>query len=250
MLNWERRPDTTDDMSIDDIVKKRVYDRFPIIPLENKQRRKTHLPPNQVWLDLGGNVGAFSIWACHCGAKSVYCFEPDPENFKQVQTNLQLNPCTYEKVEVFQNAVTWLAKPYQLYVPKNNTRDKWRHTTLPVRGRVPLFPIDSKLKESVGFKDFLLQHPDITAIKMDIEGAEVEILEGMTLLDWKQTHVKYLTFEYHFDRRDEKGSFKDLSRFYAIIHTLQTYFSHVKHRSIPLTGLYSYYPPYVLVFCF
>ena len=85
---------------------------------------------------------------------------------------------------------------------------------------------------------------------MDIEGAEVEILENFSqdLSAWK--HVKQLVFEYHYDRRDEKGSFSSMKRFHNIISQLKQHFTSVKHRSIPdHLEYYTFYPPSILVAC-
>lgn len=41
-----------------------------------------------VFLDCGGCYGETAIWALHYGAKSVYCFEPNPDTFQYMKRNV------------------------------------------------------------------------------------------------------------------------------------------------------------------
>ena len=102
-----------------------------------------------------------------------------------------------------------------LFLAKN-PNNHWRHTLLPVRGRESI-PIDT-----VGLGDFLLSHPDITAVKMDIEGSEVEIIRHG---EWG--NVSKLVFEYHFDR------FPSLDLYYSLMDKLRQHFTVVLHRTFP-----------------
>jgi FkbM family methyltransferase len=43
-------------------------------------------------LDIGANVGDFSIWAALAGAKQVWAYEPDPRNLEELRANLAMNP--------------------------------------------------------------------------------------------------------------------------------------------------------------
>ncbi len=55
-------------------------------------------------LDVGANVGDFSIWAALAGARKVWAYEPDPANLVELRKNLALNPRA-STVEVVSEAV-------------------------------------------------------------------------------------------------------------------------------------------------
>ncbi len=67
----------------------------------------THLPDNPVVIDVGGNVGYFSVLlsAKKPGA-TIYAFEPMPENLAVFRNNLQLNPGIKDNIIIAGKAVT------------------------------------------------------------------------------------------------------------------------------------------------
>jgi len=54
----------------------------------------TPLEPGDVVLDIGGNVGIFSVFACKSGASLVHTYEPMHENIACLEANLSANGCT------------------------------------------------------------------------------------------------------------------------------------------------------------
>lgn len=42
-------------------------------------------------IDLGANIGVFSVYACLMGAEKVYAVEPNPSNYKLLEQNINLN---------------------------------------------------------------------------------------------------------------------------------------------------------------
>ena len=63
-----------------------------------------NLTGQSVWLDVGANVGIYSLLAGRANpAICVYAFEPAPDTFAQLQNNIQLNGL--DKVEAYQQAV-------------------------------------------------------------------------------------------------------------------------------------------------
>jgi FkbM family methyltransferase len=147
--------------------------------------RKTYLKrgmkilPGERWMDCGGNVGAFALLACHLGAE-VVVYEPDPYSCEMIERNLKLNN--------FRASVKQLAlvpnsrKTATLFIGNNN--NVWRNSIVKRwndRGiRVPCAKFDS---EAAGFE----------GCKMDIEGAEMPILETT-----KTTFRKFV-YEWSFD---------------------------------------------------
>ena len=229
------RAGTSDMKALQEVTKKRVYD------LSKQVDEKRKLPSGMVWCDCGANIGAFALWALlENGSPKVYAFEPEEENCRLLEVNLYLNDCD-KQVELFRQPVSWKSESYDLYMAKD-PNNKWRHTILPVKRRTSL----PGRMNTVGLQDFLKQHADVTAVKMDIEGSEAKIIEGVT--DW--CNVQYLVFEWHFDRKDDVGKLSALSRFKAAMENLRKHFQVVSHRVIPENETHwRWYPPATVVVC-
>jgi len=53
-----------------------------------------HLPRNIRLLDIGANLGSFTIWMARTlGVREAFCFEPEPDSFRLLNFNLSLNDC-------------------------------------------------------------------------------------------------------------------------------------------------------------
>jgi len=62
--------------------------------------RKVYCPPgfsisrNDLVVDVGANIGFFSVWAARRTGRNVYAFEPHPETFARLQANVRRNMAT------------------------------------------------------------------------------------------------------------------------------------------------------------
>ena len=155
--------------------------------------RRTHEPatthlfkesvrPGDVVVDLGANMGYFTLLAARLagGEGHVYAFEPEPTNFAHLTQNIELN--AYRNVTAYQKAVADRFGSTKLFIC---TYDSGHHTinqfdgiAAYARGR----PVTSQWIEieTVPLDDFLgetARHVDV--LKMDIEGAEALALDGM-----------------------------------------------------------------------
>jgi FkbM family methyltransferase len=133
------------------------------------------LRPNMTCYDVGANVGFTAILAARCvesGGK-VICFEPVPENSRQIQTNADLNG--FKQIQIHQIALgetDGQAEFRMSYAPTwgrlseagASTPDESGTTVVPVR------TLDSLSTAGA--------IPDPQFIKMDVEGAEAGVLAG------------------------------------------------------------------------
>jgi len=155
------RPGTTDEKVIPEVLLRREYFR--------------HIPavePGEIWLDLGANIGAFSVATASVGA-IVRSYEPEPENFTMLRANILLNRLS-KNVEAFNYAVgakEGTASLYRCRSPKN----RYRHTLIPR-------PIWDSI--NVPVRNFWDQLDGVTGVKMDIEGSELEIFDKAK--NWKR----------------------------------------------------------------
>lgn len=147
--------------------------------------RKTYLKrgmtilPGEKWMDCGGNVGAFAILASNLGA-SVTVYEPDPYCCEMIEKNLRLNGF---QAEIKQTALVHDdRKSVTLFIGNNN--NVWRNSIVKKW---------NKLGIKVPCSNFDEEAKQFDACKMDIEGAEMPILEN--------TNIEFnkLVYEWSFD---------------------------------------------------
>lgn len=226
------RRGTTDEKVIEEVVKKNCYQRRCLKGCLSNSRA-------QVWLDLGANIGTFSVLAALHGCH-IYAYEPERENCAMTRANVALNGLE-DRITIFERGVvppTHQGNLFDLHLC-NGERNKYRHTIMTtytgrVRRRVKVhcFSLSEIISSVPGA---------ITGIKMDIEGSEIGILENLRDIP---TSLKYLVFEYSFDFSHSVGRFK------TIIKRLESWF-HVEHQNVvgDEQGNYKFYPPSCLVYC-
>ena len=168
----------------------RGVDHVPIIEIF---LRKDYgdIPNDAVILDLGANIGVFSIYAATTARNvRIYAYEPMPDFFKLMQLNVKLNGLD-KSVSCFNFAVAGDSTNRELFVAgtdfffptlvspgaeKNPTVTTVQCTTLPSI-------IDDNKLDRVDF------------LKMDIEGAEYEILYRTPASYFERIHE--IRMEYH-----------------------------------------------------
>lgn len=131
-------------------------------------------------LDCGANVGISVLYFKRLFPKSrVICFEPDPNILGCLEVNLEKNDI--QGVECVKKAV-WTTN-----AGVNFRTDGADGGAIVTNGNAVHLP-------SIRLKDELLKHDHIDLLKIDIEGAETEVI--MDLAEALQ-RVKYLYVEYH-----------------------------------------------------
>ena len=125
-------------------------------------------------VDIGANVGYYTLLAARRVGPhgKVYAFEPEPRNFRLLMENLRLNG--YENVIAIQKAVSNESGTASLFL---SPRCSGAHSLVSTRDRSN----ETTTAETVTLDDFFETEgcPTIQVIKMDIEGWEMEALDGM-----------------------------------------------------------------------
>ncbi len=135
------------------------------------------LRPGDTFVDVGANVGYFTLLAARAVGEEgrVFAFEPDPDNFELLARNIELNHLT--NVVPVQRAVSDRCGPAQLYLSERNKGD---HRIFPAGERR-----DSIEVLTVSLDSYLGDEPDVDVVKIDTQGAEVPVLLGMgSILRW------------------------------------------------------------------
>jgi len=128
------------------------------------------------FVDVGANVGGYSVRACKIGAR-VIAVEPDPDNCRVLKLNLELNRCT--NAHVLNIAAGSKEEVRQLYegdkcAPSGYTL-KQDEGVRKVKCTVEVKPLDAAITP-------LLSDEWVNLLKIDVEGFEVEVIKGASNL--------------------------------------------------------------------
>lgn len=143
----------------------------------------THLAKaGQTWLDVGGNIGYFTVLLSSLVGPSgqVHVFEPNPAVADYIARSIRLNDAN--NVRLNQAAVSsTTGEEITLYVPADtNAADggSGRSSLVPQSDisqnrevRVPVIGLDDYIKQNQLNVDFM---------KIDVEGFEIQAFEGMS----------------------------------------------------------------------
>jgi hypothetical protein len=138
------------------------------------------------WLDVGGHLGFFAIRMAKQfpKIKKIVSYEALPHNVSFAVENIKINEVS-DTCEFVQKAIVPDAsKTVEFFI----SSDSGKHSILPVKGR------DHISVPAVNINDAIQEH-GATAIKMDVEGAEYELLKSVK--DW--SGVRVLIIEWHFN---------------------------------------------------
>ncbi len=188
----------------DDEYRFRISTRFEYEGLEKYQatpdgvalrRFAADLRPDDVVWDVGANVGVFSVVAAtRCATGSVHAFEPIPENVARLDENLALNGVD---ADVRRLALASEAGESQIRVSTHaGTGAYGLFDNSATRRTVPV--------ETVQGDDLVSTDcPAPTVLKVDVQGAELDVLRGLTD-SLSGCRVVYCNvYEKHFETDDE-----------------------------------------------
>lgn len=136
-----------------------------------------YLKPGDVFIDVGANIGLYSLVASDLvgPAGKVFAFEPLQKNHLALQKHLQLN--NLQNVVLEKLAVSDRAGSIQLHLNEqdgNNGMATAFSDTYTFSETVPMVALDEYFNDQPAQK--------VSLIKIDIEGGEFPALKGMKLL--------------------------------------------------------------------
>jgi FkbM family methyltransferase len=161
--------------------------------------------PNSVVIDIGANIGVYSIFAALKNA-IVYAYEPEPTNFNFLLENIKLN--NFEKnIFPFRKGVSGKEEKRDLYLEISpfhslylkNSSNKIKINKI----QIDCIPLEKIFDENkIKFCDIL---------KLDCEGAEFEILYNTPDECFKK--IREIRMEYHHQTADKNYNITDLISF-------------------------------------
>jgi FkbM family methyltransferase len=146
---------------------------------------KTEIRKGDIVLDIGANIGYYTlIFAKLVGPEGkVFGFEPDPDNFALLKKNVEAN--NYHNVVLVNKAVSSKNGKIKLY----RSDDIGDHRTYDSGDGRKFVEI-----EAIRLDDYFDQgNARVDFIKMDIQGAEWEAIQGMSLLLQKNKGLRIIT---------------------------------------------------------
>jgi len=138
-------------------------------------------------IDAGAQAGFFILY---CRALNpdvkIYALEPDEENLELLNKHLEIN--NLKNVEVMPIALAGKSSLRDFYI----SHDSHNHSLFKVL--VPKISKNIKI-QTYGLDDWLKEQgiEEVSLLKLDIEGAEYEVLEIFT--NWEK--IKNIVLEYH-----------------------------------------------------
>ena len=140
----------------------------------------------EILLDVGANIGYFTLLMAKLSGPSgkVFSFEPEDKNFKILEKNVKIN--NYHNVVLEKKGVSDRNGINKFFLSSKNTG---MHSLQKIRDDVKEVKIDViKLDDYFSALDLAEK---ISLIKIDVEGAEFQVLNGMkTIL--KNKNLKLL----------------------------------------------------------
>lgn len=149
---------------------------------------KQLLRPGMVFVDVGANIGYFSLLAAKLvGTEGkVYAFEPEPGNHGLLRKNIELN--SYSNIQAIRKAVSNKSETTQLFL---SALDSGSHSLYSEAAR----GVNESVQVTTTTLDSFLAAeawPGIDLVKIDVEGAELGVLEGMESLIERSPALKLI----------------------------------------------------------
>ena len=144
-----------------------------------------YLSRQTAFFDLGAWIGPITLYAAHW-AKRVFAFEPDPVAFSELSSNIELNPhlnniviCNY-------------------FVGSQPGKIKMGNTSIPGNSRSSIFYSNQKENWTVTSVNLVhyIKSNNIKPpyfLKIDIEGAEFEVMESLKTVFKYENTILYLS---------------------------------------------------------
>ena len=166
---------------------------------------KNELKKGDIVVDIGANVGYYALLESKIVGNEgkIYAIEPVPDTIGLLKDNIRLN--NYRNIEIYQLAIGDKIGTASMYV------SKWRNRSQMKEVGIKSEIISHEIKTPVlTLDDFLKDKPFPTAVRMDVEGYEYNIIRGMKNILENDLPLK-LFIEFHFRWLGKEKCFELLS---------------------------------------
>ena len=135
---------------------------------------------NDVFYDVGANIGLYSIMAAKFLSANVYAVEIDLMNTRMLYENIYMNKC-HDKVTILPFGLDSSSHQEKLFLKTMSYGDALHNLRQPnamvidpgeIQVNVPVFRLDDVIK--------ILGLPSPTKLKIDVDGVDLDVLKGST----------------------------------------------------------------------
>jgi FkbM family methyltransferase len=193
-------------------IEKRIYDYRMLLDLEDRgisrtlllfgERELEHkvmleqvLKPGMMVLDIGANIGYYALMELGMIGPSgkLVAVEPSPSNVELLKRNLALNG--YDGIEVHQAAVSDQSGVKQFFLSEMSNLNTFHDTGT---GSLHLSGKTVEVKTCTVPELMAGRKPDL--IRMDVEGHEIEVINGVLPAIERGEMAPMIIFETHLSR--------------------------------------------------
>lgn len=146
-----------------------LYDPFETSFYENQIKN------GDIVIDIGANIGIFTLlFAKLVGSNGhVYAFEADPTNFEILKKNIEIN--SYQNTTLENKAIFHKNEKINLFLSPSNPGDHRIYDSNDGRKSIQI--------NSIILDDYILQKKvDVDFVKIDVQGSELSVIQGMKKL--------------------------------------------------------------------
>lgn len=183
------------------------------------------LQPGDTFIDVGAHIGYYSLLASTLvgEAGAILTFEPEANNYQKIIANIRRN--NFTNIELINAALGSENKTIELFVNTDNDGghalwDVGRHNFNQKSRQAP-----KKQKINLSTLDFAIKHRELNhfkLLKIDTEGAELEVLKGATELITKYK-IPYIICEVNRFGLEQMGTNETQLRSFMESHGYSTY---------------------------
>ncbi len=183
-----------------------------------------HLNQGDVFIDVGANIGYYSVIASKLvGSQgTVFSFEPEKLNFFLLEKNIALN--ALNNVQLFNAGLGNQSGSIDFYISPDNRGDHRAFDHSNNR---------KKISVDIVAGDEILQKQTVDFIKIDTQGYELEILQGLSnTITRNQQHLKMIIEFWPFALKENGHSA------HALLEEIASYdfniymIDHIKHQLV------------------
>ena len=169
------------------------------------------IKPDSVVVDVGANIGMFSLYAARSGAHAIYSFEPNRAAFNVLEKNILENDLS-EIVRPYNFAISGIPDSV-LYLPRRSSPYNRAESSVENGSEFDAIPCRSL--------EYILESNDLDSVdylKMDVEGAEFDIL--LQASDQVLKRIRRIRMELHYSRKHSRDAVLERCRSagFSVVH--------------------------------
>lgn len=162
-------------LSLDEYIQGHLFLFNSFEPQTEKIFRK-FIKKGDIAFDIGANIGYMSLMMADCVGQNgfVFAFEPIQNNFKSLINNISLNK--FNNIRYFKLAISNTNSIIKIYKPLDNNQGSYSMIVDPAKSNQEYEEV-----QTTTLDDFVEQKKieAVNFIKIDVEGAEYEVIQGM-----------------------------------------------------------------------